>query len=95
MVKKKVNKEKIIVNDINEELKKSFSIYRKNLDFMLCDVPIGVLCLTKEIENALLRQDCLRVYDLLDRDLTKIKGIGKIRGRYLAACLDEFLSVSC
>ena len=67
--------------------------YKKTISYMYADVPIGVLCLSKTIETILLRNGIVRVYDLIDRDLTKIKGIGHRRVRDLTASLDKFLSV--
>lgn len=91
-------KNKIIVNvqeEIKKELEKSLSIFQKSLKYMAADAPIGVLCLPKPIEKALSAHGCDRVYDIFNVDLTKIKGLGILRRRHLAACLDQFLSVSC
>lgn len=81
------------IKKINKKLVESLQNYRKLMSYMVGDMPIGVLCLPKTVETILLNNGLLRVYDLFDRDLTKIKGIGKVRGRNLAACLDEFLSM--
>lgn len=67
--------------------------YRKTMSYMLTDVPISILNLHKTTETVLVNAGCLRVYDLLDRDLTKIKGIGKRRVGDLTSCLNQFLSV--
>ena len=58
---------------VNEELKKSLDYYRQTLLFMGANVPIEALCLPKVIENALLANGSLRVYDLINVDLAKIK----------------------
>lgn len=79
---------------IHTELLKSLQSYQKSISFMAGDAPIGVLCLPKSIETVLVRNDCLRIYDLFNRDLTKIKGIGKTRIRYLTSSLNEFISIS-
>ena len=79
---------------INEKLKLEFDSYKKNMIYMSCDAPIGVLCLPKVIEKILLRIGCNRVYDILDVDLTKIKGFGAKRRAFLTSSLDEFISVS-
>lgn len=76
-----------------EEIKKNVVHYRQVLSYLGANVPIGVLCLPKAIENALLRDGCVRVYDLIDRDLTKIKGLGRERIGYLSTRLDEFFTV--
>lgn len=78
---------------INEELLKGLTNYRNTLSYMAGDAPIGVLCLPKTIEKILLRNGCLRVYDLFDCDFAKIKGLGKVRIRNLTSSLNEFLSI--
>jgi hypothetical protein len=88
-----VNEE--IQKKINEELKGTLSKYQKTLVFMATDVPIGVLCLPKAVENALKNAGCNRIFDLLDRDFTKIKRLGKIRIRDLTSRLDQFVSMNC
>lgn len=91
MVEAKLSKSEI--KKINKKLLESLQNYRKFMTYMSGDVPIGVLCLSKPIEKALLDNGILRVYDLFDRDLAKIKGIGKVRRRDLAASLDKFLAM--
>lgn len=84
-------------DDIESEkirLKKDFEHYRKTLSFLAANVPIEALCLPPVIENALLKEGCLRVYDLINRDLTKIKGIGTGRLALLTSRLDEFFTIS-
>lgn len=84
-------------NDTKEEiatrLKADFDHYKKTLAFLECDVPIQCLCLPKITETALINDGCLRVYDLLARDLTKIKGVGAKRLDLLQARLSEFITV--
>jgi hypothetical protein len=82
------------MNKINKNLMKSLNNYRKTVTFMIADAPIGVLCLPKAIESILIGQDCLRVYDLLDRDLTKIKGLGSVRLEQLTSSLNQFLAMN-
>ena len=82
-----------------EEVKKTtyeedFAHYRKTLSYLGANVPIQVLCLPKAIEHILLRDGRLRVYDMIDFDLTKIKGLGERRSELLAARLDEFFTMS-
>ncbi len=91
-----MDNEEILKNEIHEIHKKlleSLENYRKTMSYMYGDAPIGVLCLDKVVETTLINNGCLRVYDLFDRDLAEIKGIGHSRIRNLAARLDEFLSV--
>jgi hypothetical protein len=78
---------------INKELTESLINYRKALSLMLGDAPIETLCLPKATEKVLLNSGFLRIYDLFNCDLAKIKGIGKIRSRHLAARLDQFVSM--
>lgn len=78
---------------IKEEVFKKFSEYRNTLNFMACDAPLSTLCLPSAIETALLGHGCLRIYDLLDCDFVKVKGLGVTRIRELTACLDQFISM--
>lgn len=82
------------VKDSEESFKKDLSHYRKTICYMEGNVPLQVLCLPKVIENCLLKDGCLRVYDLINRDLTKIKGLGTDRLAILTSRLDEFFTVS-
>lgn len=79
--------------DSQEKLQEDLSHYRRTMYFLGANVPIGVLCLPKVIESALIDDGCLRVYDLINRDLTEIKGIGRSRLSLLTSRLDEFLSI--
>lgn len=87
------NFEQIELNKIREEVLKRYSDYHKIISFLATDAPIAVLCLPKSIENILLRNNFLRIYDLIDMDFTKIKGIGIRRCRDLAASLDQFIAM--
>lgn len=90
-----IYEDKIKVEEkIKKELLSGLNTYRKTISYMAGDAPIEVLCLPKRVENALIKSGCLRIYDLFDRDLTKIKGIGKIRSRDLASSLDQFIPMS-
>ncbi len=84
---------KSVIQKINKEVEECTKKYKQTVLFLAGDVPIQTLCLHKTIENALVKGGYLRVYDLINTDLTKIKGLGKIRRQRLAACLDEFFSV--
>ena len=84
---------KVEIHNIHRKLIESIERYRKTISYMYGDAPLGVLCLPKIIETTLINNGCFRVYDLFDRDLTKIKGIGHSRIRDLTSRLDEFLSV--
>lgn len=78
------------MQEVQEELQKSVSHYRNILNYLGSNVPVQVLCLPKEIENVLIREGYLRVYDLIGHDLTKIKGLGKTRCAILESRLDDF-----
>lgn len=78
---------------LREELAKRFKDYKTTMSFMATDAPIAVLCLNPSLETILINEGYLRVYDLLNMDFTKIKGIGIVRSRELAASLEQFFSV--
>ena len=78
----------------DEKLKKDLMHYREVLHFMSANVPIQVLCLPKPVENILLREGLVCIYDLLDRDLAKIKGLDRQRVSLLTSRLDEFFAIS-
>jgi len=78
----------------DEKYKEDLAHYRNVLRYMEANVPLQVLCLPPAIEKALFADGCLRVYDLINRDLAKVKGIGKGRLDLLASRLDEFFSIS-
>ncbi len=80
--------------DSKETLQADLMHYRTALEYMGANVPLGVLCLPKEVESCLTRDGCVRVYDLISRDLTKIKGLGTIRRDLVQGRLDEFFSMS-
>ena len=90
-------------NDINQtninklkqdELKSEILHYRNVVNYLGANVPIEVLCLPNEIENILIKSGYIRVYDLIGKNLAKIKGIGEARIGILTARLDEFFVVS-
>jgi hypothetical protein len=82
------------IEDLRERFDQDLSHYRNVMEYMGANVPIAVLCLPKSIENALIRDGCIRVYDLINRDLAEIKGIGVTRAELIASRLDEFFTVS-
>ncbi len=79
--------------DKSDELRKQMEHYRNCLQFLGSNVPIQVLCLPKSLENLLLRSGCLRVYDMINLDLAKIKGLGGKSLSLLRSRLDEFFSI--
>lgn len=93
-----MSEDEIINEDVKApekpDLKKDLEHYRKLLSYMGSNVPIQVLCLPKTLEKSLVNEGILRVYDLINRDLTEIKGLGKARLDLLASRLDEFFTVS-
>ena len=84
---------KATIKKINKKLHESLHNYRKMIVYMCADLPIESLCLPKRYEKALIDNGLLRIYDLFNRDLREIKGIGEIGVKYLAARLDEFLAM--
>jgi|SRR5579863_444753 len=81
------------VKKIKEELIKKFTDYQKTILYLSADAPITILNLPKSIENSLMIHGCLRVYDIIDLDFTKVKGLGTVRIRELTTRLNEFLSM--
>ena len=78
---------------LKEELKKKFEDYNITMKYMAADAPIETLCLPSEIEKILTNQGFLRVYDLFNVDLIKVKGLGVVRVKQLASRLDQFFSM--
>jgi len=84
------------VNDTNiksDEIQKNLAHYRQVIGYMSANVPLGVLCLPKKLEKVLSSDGCIRVYDLINRDLTEIKGIGEKSISLLTSRLDEFFTI--
>ena len=91
MVEVKLNKS--VIKKINKKLVESLENYRKFMYYAQGDLPIGSLCLNKDIEKLLLKNGFVRIYDLFEADLTKVKGLGKVRLGYLTSRLNEFLAM--
>jgi len=85
--------EQMQLKKIRDEVLRKFEDYRKTMSFLACDAPVEILCLSKAIENILIKNGYLRVYDLFNMDFTKIKGLGVRRSRYLASSLDQFFAM--
>ena len=83
----------IKMKKLKEELSKAFDRYQKTIAYMAADAPIEVLCLPPGIQKALLDGGCVRIYDLIDLDFTKIKGLSESRIRDLTSRLNQFLSM--
>lgn len=81
-------------NILKDELRNNLAHYRQVVQYMGGNVPIQVLCLPMRIENALVKSGFDRVYDLIGKDLRKIKGIGKDSIDILASRLDDFFLVN-
>lgn len=90
--KKNINDKQM--KKIAKNLDKSIKNYRRILMFASSDAPISLLCLPKIIETILTNHGCLRIYDLFDRDLGEIKGLGETRLRHLTTRLNEFIAMS-
>jgi len=80
--------------EINKKLLESLENYNKMLKQSIADVPLGCLCLDEKIEKILFKNGFRRVFDLIDTDFTKIKGLGIIRIGKITASLNQFLSIS-
>jgi len=78
---------------IKDEVLKRFNEYQKTLTYMAADAPIQILNLPKKTENILLAAGYLRIYDILNLDFAKVKGLGDVRIRQITTGLDQFLSV--
>ena len=89
-----VKSKKSLDKKVNKKLLESLANYKKVTSMMAADIPISALCLDKATEKILLGNGFLRVYDILDVDFAKIKGLGKIRIRNLSSRLHEFVFVS-
>lgn len=81
------------IQKIKQEVIKRFKEYQTTMKYMAADAPIEILCLPSQIEKILLDQGFLRIYDLFDVDLVKIKGLGVARIRDLTSSLDKFFSM--
>lgn len=80
--------------DSQDSLQADLAHYRSMLVYLGGNIPIEALCLPKRYHNCLVKDGCERVYDLISRDLTKIKGLGDIGSDLVASRLDQFFSVS-
>ena len=78
---------------LKKDLEDKFRSYQTTMRYLAADAPIEVLCLPKTTEKMLLDSGFLRIYDLFDIDLVKIKGIGVTRVRQLTTSLDKFFSM--
>lgn len=87
------NLKKDELHQMKLHLVESLGNYRQLMSYMTADAPISILGLGKTIETTLGNAGCFRVYDLLNRDLAKIKGIGIKRVGLLTSSLNQFLSM--
>lgn len=92
-----IDEQKIQIDIDKQKLKemvaKKLAEYQKTISYMSADAPISILCLPKSVETILLRNNLLRVYDLFNRDFSKIEGLNETRVRDLTSSLDKFLSM--
>lgn len=84
---------KSLVKKVSKKLLESLSNYRKITMLMGADVPLESLCLDKKTSQILSDNGFSRIYDLVNTDLTKIKGLGRVRIGYITARLNEFFPV--
>lgn len=78
---------------LKDELLIKYKEYQTTIKLMACDAPIAILCLSPKTEKILLSNGCLRVYDILEMDLTKIVGLTEVAARDLTSRLDQFRSM--
>ena len=83
----------IDMDRLKQELRKKFHEYEVTMKYMLADAPIEILCLKPAIQDILLSEGLLRIYDLFNVDLVKVKGLGIVRIKELTARLDQFFSM--
>jgi hypothetical protein len=79
--------------EINKKYIESLQNYKRMMTCMVADVPIETLCLPKTVQTILLKNGFRRVFELIDLDLTEIKGIGVLRARDLASRLNQFIAM--
>ncbi len=82
------------VVDAPENVQADLEYYRTMLMYLGGNVPLEALCLPKRYHNCLVKDGCDRVYDLISRDLTKIKGLGDLGCELISARLDQFFTMS-
>mgnify|MGYP001564360847 CR=1 FL=1 len=82
-----------IQRQINKKISESLQNYNNLLSFMSADIPLEALCLDRKTMTILSKNGISRVFDLINLDFTKIKGIGEIRRRYLTSRLDQFFPI--
>ena len=79
--------------NVKRELIKSFGRYQKVMSLMAVDGPVSILGLPKNIQKILEDNGILRLYEILNIDLTKIEGLSDIELKRLTASLDKFSSM--
>lgn len=78
---------------LKAELKKNFEEYQTTMKYILADAPIEILCLNPTLETILRNEGFLRIYDVFNVDLFKVKGLGVVRVKELTTRLDQFFSM--
>jgi hypothetical protein len=92
-----VKKTKINTVDIQKEANKilveCLENYRLSMSMMGGDAPIETLCLDNKTLKCLRAAGFSRLYDLLGRDFTEVKGITETGIRDLTSRLQEFFAI--
>lgn len=83
----------IELQKIKEEVIKKFAEYEQSVKYMAADAPISILCLQKSVENKLIENNILRVYDLFNMDFTKVEWLNANALRHLTTSLNKFLTM--
>lgn len=88
-----VKLKKSLTKKVTKKLLESLSNYRKITMLMGADVPLESLCLDKKTCQILRDNGFSRIYDLVNTDLAKVKGLGRVRIGYITSRLNEFFPV--
>jgi hypothetical protein len=94
VVKKSDKISKADIIKINKKFLESLENYRKLLNVLSGDMPLGCLCLPKKVEKILTDNGFLRIYDLINTDFTKIEGLSEVSIRDLTTRIDQFFAMS-
>ncbi len=80
--------------EVRIKLVESLQEYRKTMQYMVCDVPISVLDISKGDLSLLERNGFFRLYDLIGSDLTKVEGLRVSTIDRLTSGIQQFIAMS-
>ena len=78
---------------VKEETLQKFNEYQKTILYMSCDLPIQILSLPKKTEKLLLNAYLTRLFDLIDLDFAKIKGLNDADIYLMTTRFNQFVSM--